>query len=155
MGSVCFYYFQSASQIGTLEALIGRKSAILDVDWSRIGTLETLIGSRAVCKVRLCPSLKVSHGKQILKYELWFWLVRSVRSTSTMNCIAKHKRPDSQKLEMRRRGVNFKVCKEQRYVYLIFAFFVFDLISMWCKKRFRKSHFHSETKSYSLERLCY
>ena len=43
-----------------LEALIGRKWAILDADWSRIGTLETLIGSRAECEV--CQSLSVSEG---------------------------------------------------------------------------------------------
>ena len=71
MQTVCF--FQSVSQIGTLEALIGRKSAILDVDWSRrrFGTLETLIGSRAVCEVRLCPSLKVSHGEWMVNYEYY------------------------------------------------------------------------------------
>ena len=40
---------------------------------------------------------------------------------SERNCIAKHKSPDSQKLDTRRRGENFKACQEQRHVYLIFV----------------------------------
>ena len=54
------------SQIRTLETQIGRKLAILDVDWSQIGTLHTLIGSRTVCEVRL----KFSHDELIVKYEI-------------------------------------------------------------------------------------
>ena len=114
------------SQIGTLEALIGRKSAILDVDWSRIGTLETLIGSRAVCEVRHCPSLKVCHGEWMVNYEYWFCQVnpfhlKLTQINSERNCIAKHKSPDSQERNTRRRGENFKACQEQRHVYLIFV----------------------------------
>ena len=44
---------------------------------------------------------------------------------SEMNCIAKNRRPDSQKLETRRRGENFNAYQEQRH---IFAFFLFDLL---------------------------
>ena len=46
-----------------------------------------------------------------------------------MNCIAKHKSPDT-----RRRGENFKACQEQRHVYLIFAFFLFDLFYVMQEK---------------------
>ena len=49
------------------------------------------------------------------------------------------------------RGENFKACLEQQHVY--FCLFCLWFHSMWCKKRFRKSYFHSETKSYSVECL--
>ena len=45
-----FRFFFSFFYVCTIETLIGRKSAILDVDWSPKFTLETLIGSRAVCE---------------------------------------------------------------------------------------------------------
>ena len=53
---------------------------------------------------------------------------------SEMNCIAKNKCPDSQKLDTRRRGENFNACQEQRHVYLIFAFFLFDLFYVMQEK---------------------
>ena len=99
MGSVCFYYFQSVLQIGTL---------------------ETLIGSRA---------LYSDHVVLLLRTECLFSGINS-----EMNCIAKHKCPDSQKVNTRRRGEKFNACHSVRVTQCVF---------------------HSETQSYSLERLCY
>ena len=45
------------------------------------------------------------------------WL-KLTQINSERNFIAKHKSPDSQKLNTRRRGENFKACQEQRHVYL-------------------------------------
>ena len=53
---------------------------------------------------------------------------------SEMNCIAKHKCLDSQKEDTRRRGEKFNACHEQRHVYLIFGFFLFDLFYVMQEK---------------------
>ena len=50
--------------------------------------------------------------------------------------------------EMNCRGEKFNVCHEQRHVYLIFAFFLFDLFYVMHEKI-------QKILLYSLERLCY
>ena len=86
----------------------------------------------------LVHSMK-KHEIMVLACQVGPFHLTLTQINSEMNCIAKNKCPDSQKLDTRRRGENS-----------------FSLIySMWGNKRYRKSYFHSETKSYSVECLCY
>ena len=74
--------------------------------------------------------------------KLWFGLARSVRSTLTltqinseMNCKAKNKCPESQKLDTRRRGENLNAicdtCQEQQHLY----FCILCLLFILCEAR--------------------
>ena len=81
------------------------------------------------------------HREGKLKYE----------AQSEMNCIAKHKCTVSQKLDTRHRGSH----AGSRATTSMFLHSVSLHYSMWCKKSVRKSDFHCERKSYSVECLCY
>ena len=125
MGSVCFYYFQSVLQIGTLETLIGSRA---------------LYSDHVVLLLRK-KNISVELMAVRLLWFLWFWYCQGgpfhlefTQINSEMNCIAKHKCPDSQKVDTRRRGEKFNACHSVRVTQCVF---------------------HSETQSYSLERLCY
>ena len=112
----CFF-FQSASQIGTLETLIGRKSAILR---------RWLVRARCIpitCSCYVLFSVK-KHEIMVLACQVGPFHLTLTQINSEMNCIAKNKFPDSQKLDMRRRGENFNACQEQRRVY-------FCILSLW------------------------
>ena len=72
---VCLFAFYSMSQMATLETLAG---------WSEVGNLETLIGSRALYSDHVLLLLRSLFSVELMANctEFWFWLARSVRSTS-------------------------------------------------------------------------
>ena len=107
--------------------------------------------------------LKVSHGELMVKYEIMVlacqlgpFHLKLNQINSEMNCIAKHKCPDSQKLDTRRRGEKLNATSHvSRVTTYIFLHSVSLHYSMRYKKSVRKSDFHCERKSYFVECLCY
>ena len=135
------------SQIGTLEALIGRKSAILR---------RLLIRARCIPITSLATSLfslefMEKHEIKVLACQVGPFHLTFTQISSEMNCIAKNKCPDSQKLrheadDTRRRGENFNASQEQPNDMYMFAFFLFDLFYVMQEKIPKIL-----TKSYSVE----
>ena len=131
-----------------------------DADWSQVGNLETLMGSRAVFwshALALAKSLFSELYKiMVLACQVGPFHLMLTQINSEINCIAKNKCPDSQKLDARRRGENLNTKSHvSRATTWLFLHSLSLIYSMWGKKSVKKSHFHSETKSYSVEYLCY
>ena len=138
-----FVCFSSASQMGTLETLIGRKLAILR-PW--------LVRARCISIMCSC-SCEVSFQwnwwsttVMVLACQVGPFHLTLTQINSEMKCIAKNKCLESQKLHTRCRGENLNntsdTCQDQQHVY----FWILSLIySMWGKKSIKKSYFHSET----------
>ena len=78
----------------------------------------------------------------VLACQVGLFYLTLTQIKSEMNCIAKNKCPERQKLDTRRRGENVTLV-ESNNMY-IFAFFVFDLFYV-IDKSVRKSYVHSET----------
>ena len=89
----CFYfYFQSVSQIGTLETLIGSRALYCN----RVLLLLLLRSSGINGEVR----------NYVLAGQVGPFHLTLIQINSEMNCIAKKKCPESQKLDTRHRGEN-------------------------------------------------
>ena len=90
---------------------------------SQIGTLETLIGSRALYSnhvLLLCLFSVWINGKHeimVLACLVGPFHLTLTQINSEMNCIAKNKCPESQKLDMGRTGANATSHVEQQHVY--------------------------------------
>ena len=119
------------SQFATLESLIGRKSVILR---------RWLVRARCIPITYSCErtlfswNLMAKYEIMVLACEVGLFHLTFTQINSEINCIAKNKYPDSQKLDTRCRGESFNACQAQRHVYLIFAFFLFYLFYVMQEK---------------------
>ena len=109
MGMVCFYFF----------IFFSRCHKSWDANWF----------ARAVFRSRTLAirSFQLEkHEVIVLACQVGSFYLTFTQINSEMNCIAKNKCPDNQKLrdEKRRRGENFNACQEQRHVY-------FYILSLW------------------------
>ena len=129
-----------------------------DADWSQTGNLQTLTGSRSVCRSRawdvLAKYVSFQQCELTAKYEIMVWACQVgplhltlTRINLEVNWIAKNKCVKSQKLDTRRRGT----WELERHITHSLPL----IYSVLYKESVRKSYFHSETKSYSVECLCY
>ena len=93
------------------------------------------------------------HESIVSAFQVGLFHLTLTQIKSEMNCIAKNKCPDSQKLETRRRGENF-VQRVSRAATCIFLHSFSLIYFMWCKKRFRKSYIHSVKHSLIVSNVC-
>ena len=111
-----------------------------DADWSQVGNLETLIGSRALYSDHALLLLRFSveelYKIMVLACQVGPFPFASTQINSEMNCIAKNKCPESQKIDTRRRDENLKAttdtCQEQQSVYFWHSL---SLIYSMCGKK--------------------
>ena len=137
------FFFLSVSQIGTLEALIGLKLEILR-HW--------LVRARCIpitCLHTCSVGINGKHEITLLASQVGLFHLTLTQIISEMKCIAKNKCPDSQKLDTTRHETQrWELQQVSRTKTCISFLHSFSLIYfMWCKKIFRKSYLHSETKS--------
>ena len=121
MGSVSFF----------LVSVPNRHSC--DADSLQVGNLETLIGSHTLCSNHMLlrtSFFMVKHEIVVLACQVGPFNVMLTQINSEMNCIAKNKWSESQKLDTRRIGENLNVISHVSRATtctFIFAFLVFDL----------------------------
>ena len=133
-----------------------------DADWSQIGNHETLIGSRALYSdhVLLLPLFLVGINGETRNFGFACQAgpldLTLTQINLEMNCTAKNKCPESQKLDTRHRGENLNATSHVSRAAICIFLHSFSLIySMWGKKSARKFYFYYEAKSFSVDCLCY
>ena len=77
-----------------------------DADWSQVGDLETMIGSRARYSDHVFVRLFSWEAIMVLACQVGPFHLTLTQINSEINCIAKNKCPESQKLDARRRSEN-------------------------------------------------
>ena len=100
--------------------------------------LRTLYSDHVLLRIRSFQlELMEKHKVMVLAYQVGLFHLTLTQLNSEMNCIAENECPESQKLDMRRRGENLNTTSdtsESNNMY-IFAFFVFDLFNVRQEKR--------------------
>ena len=96
----------------------------------------------------------VKHEIMVLACQVSPFHLKLTQINSEMNCVAKHKCTMSQKLDGEKLNATSHMSRATTYTFLDSMSALFSVMIFFVKS-VRKSDFHCERKSYSVECLCY
>ena len=135
MQSVCLFYFIIFSRCRK-SALLRRWLVTSRQSWEADWFARAVFRSRALGRAKYVAKYKTV---MVLACQVGPFHLTLTQINSEMNCIAKNKCPEDQKLGTRRRGENLNAMS--RATRCIFLHSLSLIYSMWCKKSVRKSYF--------------